>query len=50
MPSEIVRKRAAIRAAYDSKSWHEKVDKMEDKQVFAVYMNLQAQHRLIKEN
>lgn len=48
MPSANAQKRAAIREAYDSKSWHEKVDKMDERQVFAVYNNLQAQNRLVK--
>lgn len=46
MAVQDVERRKAIRAAYDSKAWHDKVDKMDDKQVYAVYMRLKAQKRI----
>lgn len=38
--------RKAIREAYSSEAWWAKVDKMSERQVFAVYTRLKSQKRI----
>lgn len=45
MPSD-VQKRAAVKNVYLSPNWHERVDKMDDKQVAAIYQRLLAQGKI----
>lgn len=45
MPSN-AQKRAAVKDAYLSPNWHEKVDKMSDTQVSAIYQRLLDQKKI----
>lgn len=40
------RDREAVKAAYPSKKWADKVDKMDDGQLAAVYLRLKAQGKV----
>lgn len=46
--SDIDRMRKAIRDAYTSEAWWKKVDKMSDKQIFAIYVKFKSQKKLLK--
>lgn len=39
-------RRAAVKNAYLSPNWHEKVDRMSDKQVFVIYNRLLANGKI----
>lgn len=41
-----IKKREAVLAAFPSKKWRDKVDKMSDKQVIAVYFRLKEQQKI----
>lgn len=40
------KERAAVSAAYSGKQWHEKVRKMPDDQIIAIYKRLKAQNKI----
>lgn len=40
------KEREAVKQAYPSRKWSTKVDKMDDGQVFALYMRLKAQKKI----
>ena len=44
--SEVERKRQALLSAYPGDKWAEKVKKMSEAQVIAIYMNLKRQNKL----
>lgn len=44
MPTKAMR--AALKTVYPSKKWAQKVDKMSDAQVVAIYRNLQQQNKV----
>lgn len=44
--SDVEKKRQALLGAYPGYKWAEKVKKMSDDQVIAVYMNLKRQNRI----
>jgi len=44
--SDDMKKREAIRKVYSSMSWSDKVDKMSESQVTAIYLKFKAEGRL----
>jgi hypothetical protein len=48
LASDIDKKRTAVSNAYSGKKWQDKVAKMPEDQVVAVYLRLQAQNKLPK--
>jgi hypothetical protein len=46
MANDIEQKRSAVATAYPGSKWRDKVLKMSDAQVIAVYFNLKKQHKI----
>lgn len=46
MSDDIPQKRRLVKEAYDGKTWHDKVDKMSDQQIIAVYFRLKRTNKI----
>lgn len=46
MSDDILRKKEAVKAAYPGPKWSEKVDKMSEGQIIAVFMRLKKQNKI----
>lgn len=46
MSDDILHKRTAVRQAYYGQKWYDKVDKMTDSQIIAVYLRLKSQNKV----